>query len=824
MAKDRAPRKLSADDVELVVDAGAFGFQSTSELEPLDEIVGQPRALEALELGLGIPERSYNIYVAGLSGMGRKHMIRSALADRVEKKPTPPDWIYAYNFEDTDRPLAVSLPAGTARRLDRDLQELIEHLLEDLPKSFEQDELRQQKQRLTRRFQTQMEEAYKSLESLAEEKNLSVQQFPPGHLALVPLKDGRPMTEEEVNAIPDEERETYEKRGEEIAEHVQGFLRQQRDMQRRHRDEMKQIDKTFAGGQIGPLVDDVAGRYDSPKLQAWFARLKNHMIENWQQFHPDETPETREAVELLGLTRVDRFLPYRVNVLVDNCGVEGVPVVIEESPNYKNLFGIVDREVDRFGHMTTDFTRIKAGSLLRANGGYVVFNLADALIEPAVWKELKRTIQRGSIQIEMYEPMGMFSMASLRPEPIPLDVKLVVLGNPLVYHLLYLYDDDFRQIFKVKAEFAPDMERDGNVGVVIGRMLEKTRSEDGSLLPFRAEAVAELVKAACRMAEHRLKVTAEFNRLNDLAREASFMARRQGQEEVTREAVREAIDAGVFRSNLFAERIREMIREGVLRLDVSGRKTGQVNGLPVADLGDYSFGRASRLTASIGVGGDGIINIERESKLSGETFDKGMLILEGYLRNKYSSGQALVLSASLAMEQSYGMIDGDSASAAELYCLLSALAETPVRQDIAITGSINQWGEVQAIGAVNEKIEGFYDICKELGLTGEQGVMIPASNVRHLVLRPDVVEAIRNEQFHVWAIDHVDEGIELLSGLAAGEPDDEQSFHGRVFSRLSELAAAALEQQNPSADGERQVFVEVRPKPEDPRPPLPGGA
>jgi ATP-dependent Lon protease len=823
MAKDRAPRKLSAEDVDLSVDAGSFGFESTSELEPLDEIVGQPRALEALELGLGIPERSYNIYVAGLSGMGRKQMIRRTLAERVERKPTPPDWIYVFNFEDTDRPLAISLPDGTARRLETDLEELLDHLTEELPKSFEQEELRKQKQRLNREFQSQMEEAYKSLEALAREKSLSVQQFPPGHFALVPLKDGRPMTEEEVQAMPDEERASYEKRGEEIAEHVQAFMRQQRDMHRRHREELKQIDKAFAGGQIAPLVEDLAGRYDSSKLQEWFGQLKNHMIENWQQFHPDESPEAREAVELLGLTRTDRFLQYRVNVLVDNSNVEGVPVIIEESPNYKNLFGIVDREVDRLGHVTTDFTQIKAGSLLRANGGYVLFSLTDALMEPAVWKELKRTIQRGSLQVEMYEPMGMFSMASLRPEPIPLDVKLVVLGNPLVYHLLYLWDEDFRQIFKVKAEFAPDMERDDNVGKVLGRLLEKIRVKEDSLLPFRADAVAELVRAACRMAGHRTKLTAEFSRLNDLAREASYMARRQDHEEVTPEAVREAIDAGVFRSNLLAERIREMIREGVLRIDVSGRKPGQVNGLPVANLGDYAFGRPSRLTASIGVGSAGLINIERESKLSGETYDKGMMILEGYLRNRYSSNQALVLSASLTMEQSYGIIDGDSASAAELYCLLSALAETPLRQEVAITGSINQWGEVQAVGAVNEKIEGFYDVCRELGLTGEQGVMIPAANVRHLVLRPDVVEAIRDEQFHVWAVDHIDEGIELLSGLPAGKPHEEQSFHGRVFSRLSELAAAALEQQTPPGEGERQMLVEVREKPEDPRPPLPGG-
>ncbi|MGM0485748.1 MAG: Lon protease family protein, partial [Planctomycetota bacterium] len=517
----------------------------------------------------------------------------------------------------------------------------------------------------------------------------------------------------------------------------------------------------------------------------------------------------------------ERLQEYRVNLLVDNSRQEGAPVVIEESPNYKNLFGTIEKVVDRFGKLVTDFSRIKAGSLLRANGGYLVVNLIDALIEPLVWKELKRTLKSGQLKIETYDPFALFSTSAMNPEPVPLDVKLVVLGNPLLYHLLHLYDEDFPNIFKVKAEFAGEMDREEESGRVLGRLASKLTQQE-SLLPVTGDGVAELVRAGCRLANDKEKLTAEFSRIADLAREAGYWARRDNAATIDASHVRQAIDEKVYRSDWIAAKIRELIRQGTLRIQIEGKAVGQVNGLAVANLGDYAFGRPSRVTASVGVGAAGVINIERESKLSGSSYDKGVLILDGYLRNQYASEHPLALSASIAMEQSYGMIDGDSASATELLCLLSVLGGVPMRQDIAVTGSVNQWGEVQAIGAVNEKVEGFFDVCREQGLTGKQGVCVPAANVRHLLLRRDVVAAIEKGDFHVWAIEHIDEGLELLGGIPSGRLDEEEAFHGRVDRRLRELAAAIKEQRAASLEREFPVWEPAVQGPSDPRPTLPG--
>ena len=825
MDRLREPRHLTAEDVDLQIDPEQLGFASTEELEPLGEIVGQPRALRALDLGLGIRHASYNIYVAGLSGTGKKETIRRELARRGAAEPAPDDWIYVNHFDEPDRPLAISLPAGQGAQLKHDMEELLERLLEELPKAFREEDFNRERRRLGDQFQERRRGVFEELEKLAREKDLAVEQLPNGQVALLPMKDDRPMKPDEIAELSEDERKAVQERQREVAQRGEEILRRQEEIGEELRGEVRQVERGVAAARIEPRINRIAERYDNKKLRAWFEQLKRHMIEHLDRFRESDGGQQQQMAMMLGMARPsleERLREYEVNLIVDNSRQEGAPVIIEESPNYKNLFGTIEKVVDRFGKLVTDFTRIKAGSLLKANGGYLVLNLLDALIEPLVWKELKRTLKSGHLKVEIYDPFAIFTTSGMNPEPIPLDVKLVVLGNPLLYHLLHLYDEDFSEIFKVKAEFASEMDRHAETGRVVGRLARKLNQQEG-VPPVAADGVAELVRAASRLADDKEKLTAEFSRIADLAREAGYWARQEDEAPmVARRHVRQALDEKVYRSDWIAAKIRELIGQGTLRIRIDGQAVGQVNGLAVANLGDYAFGRPSRVTASVGVGAAGVINIERESKLSGRTYDKGVLILDGYLRNQYAGEHPLALSASIALEQSYGMIDGDSASVTELLCLLSALARVPIRQDIAVTGSVNQWGEVQAIGGVNEKVEGFFDVCRDQGLTGRQGVAVPASNVRHLVLRPDVVDAVREGAFHVWALENVDEGLELLGGIPAGRLDEAETFHGRVDQRLRELVAAFKEQRALPFEREFPLWEPAGNGPRDPRPTLPG--
>lgn len=824
MDRLQEPQHLTAEQVDLQLDPERLGFSSTDELQPLGEIVGQSRAQRALDLGLGIRHESYNIFVAGLNGTGKKETIRRELERRGTQEKTPADWIYVNNFDEPERPLAISLPAGQGTQLKHDIESLVERLLEELPKAFRQEDFSREKRRISDQYQERRRSVFEELEKLAREKGLAVEQMPNGQIALVPIKDDRPMTPEEVNQLSEEERKDIQERQREIARHGEEIIRRQEDLNRELRGEVRDVERSFAAGRIDPQVNWIAERYKSEKLHGWLEQLRRHMIDHVDRFREQEGGQQQQMAMMMGSpqpSREERLREYQVNLLVDNSRHEGAPVVIEESPNYKNLFGTIEKVVDRYGKLVSDFSRIKAGSLLRANGGYLVVNLLDALTEPLVWKELKRTLKSGQLKIETYDPFAIFSTSAMNPEPVPLDVKLVVLGNPLLYHLLHIYDEDFADIFKVKAEFVSEMDREEESAQVVGGLTRKL-TEQEKLLPAAADGVVELVRAGCRLAGDKDKITAEFSRIADLAREAGYWAQRDGASAIGRAHVRQAIDEKVYRSDWVAAKIRELIRQGTLRINIDGRAIGQVNGLAVANLGDYAFGRPSRVTVSIGVGAAGVINIERESKLSGRSYDKGVLILDGYLRNQYASEHPLALSASIAMEQSYGMIDGDSASVTELLCLLSVLARVPMRQDIAITGSVNQWGEVQAIGGANEKIEGFFDVCREQGLTGEQGVCIPASNVRNLVLRPDVVAAIQDGNFHIWTIEHIDEGLALLGDIPAGRLDEEATFHGRVDRRLQDLAAAIREQRAASFERDFPMWEPAGNGPRDPRPTLPG--
>lgn len=824
MPAERNLRELTADETGPVFDPAGFGFQTTDELSPLDEIVGQPRAVRAMDLGLGVRQPGYHIFLSGLSGTGKMEMARRTLDTRARQEAPPPDWVYVNNFDEAEQPIAISLKAGDGKQLKRDMAGLVTRLLEELPKAFQREDFSREKERLRRQYKQQGDAIFGELAAMAKERNVAVQQLPNGEIVFLPLHDGKPISPEEAQKLSPGELEQIDRRQQELLEATESIALRQQEVERQLNNDVRNVERTFAARVIEPLLEEIAARYESQKVQRWLERLKTHFIKNLDRFRrrADRFQQIDPVFGEPFLADIqERFFEYQVNLLIDNDELKQAPVVIESAPNYRNLFGTVDRVVDRFGRVVTNFTRIKSGSLLRANGGYLVINLEDALTEPFVWKELKRSIRSGAAEIEVYDPFSLFTISSLKPEPIPLNVKLVVLGHPLLYHLLYLYDDDFREMFKVKADFDTQVSLDSTAARVYGQLVRKLRDTE-QIPPFDAPAVGELLRAGARMASDRRKLTAEFRRLVDLIREAAYWAGLEKATVISAPHVRRAQKEQVYRADLIAARIRELVADGTLLIGLGDPEVGRINALTVADLGDYAFGWPVRLTASAGVGSTGIINIERESRLSGRTFDKGMLILEGYLRNQYAGERPLALSASLAMEQSYGGVDGDSASVAEIICLLSVISGVPLRQDIAVTGSVNQWGQVQAIGGANEKIEGFFDVCRQHGLSGRQGACLPAANVQHLILRHDVVEAVAAGQFHIWPIKTVDEGLELLTGIEAGDTRREGTLHFRVARRLEQMAAALKKQR--AVPAERGLLPLERPPvvPADPRPPLPG--
>lgn len=818
-------RELTPQDLGVFIPAEQIGFKTTEELPPLTDFVGQPRALQALKVGVGIRQPGYHVFAAGISGTGKMDLIQRTLQERASKEPVPDDWVFVNNFDEPDRPLALALKVGDGARLKQDMANIIARLMEELPKAFQREDFGREKDRLRKQYRQQGEALFDELNRIAHDRNLFVQQIDDGRIMFGPLKEGKPLTQEEGEKLSPEDLQRIDKSQEEVLDAANSVFQRQQDLERQLTADVRQVERTFADQLIAPLLAEIAERYKNDRLANWLEQLKTHFLLNLDRFQRRADRMLQQIEPLIGEMNLadiqERFFEYQVNLLVDHGGQKQAPVIVEEAPNYRNLFGTIERVVDRFGRVVTNFTRIKAGSLLKANGGYLVFDLGDALAEPLVWKELKRTLKRGSAEIEIYDPFALFTVSGLKPEPIPLNIKFVVVGHPLLYYLLYRYDDEFREIFRFKADFDIELDWDQNAGRMYGELVEKLRRKE-RFPPFDAGAVAVLARASSRLAEHQSKLTAVFSRICDLIREAAFWAKEEAAVVVSDRHVQRALGEQVYRGDLIAANIRELIREGSLLVTLEKTAVGQVNGLAVADLGDYVFGWPTRITASVGLGTTGIINIERESRLSGKTFDKGMLLIEGFLRNTYARDYPLSLCASLAMEQSYGGVDGDSATVAELLCLLSTVAGIPLRQDIAITGSVNQRGQIQPIGAVNEKIEGFFDVCRETGLSGTQGVCIPEPNVKNLVLRPDVIEAVERRQFHIWAIKHIDDGIELLTGIPAGNERAKGSFHGRVETRLREMAEQ-IKSEKAEQRGGRLTVIEPPPEvPQDPRPPFPG--
>lgn len=794
----RDPRELTADELRFSPKIEC-SFASTQELKGTNEFVGQERALAALDLGLGVSAGGYNIFASGLSGAEKLETLRSWVAQHAAKVPTPGDWVYVHNFAHPDAPRAIYLQPGQGVRLKQMMHELVKKLREELPKAFRQEAFDKEKSRLTEKYNNRAQELNAQFAALARERGFVVQSGSRGNLYFIPIVNGKVLQRpEDFASLPEAERRDVESRQQELGVEMERLARKQHEIMHEMEADIRSIERRFCESLLIPIISHMQEELKNEEVSTYLAEVKDHVLDNLDNFK--EIPASPMDLPFMPAPRErDPFLEYEVNVVVDNGKTSGAPIIVETAPTYLNLFGTIERVVDRFGRVVTNFTRIKSGSYLRAHGGYLIFSLEDALTEPAVWKVLKRTLRSGRIEMETYEPFAIFSASGLRPESVKVNTKVIVVGSPFLYHLLYNWDDEFREIFKVRADFNPLMERDQKHQIVYAQWVANLCNEE-SLPHFDQTGIEKLIEYGARQAGDRDKVMASYAEVADLAREAAFWARKEDCQLASARHVEQALQSRVFRSNRIEEQIRELIANGTILVDIDGKKVGQINGLSVMEIGGYAFGRPSRVTASVGMGQAGIVNIERESRLSGNIHDKGVLILAGYLRNRFGQNQPLALSASLCFEQSYSGVEGDSASSTELYALLSRLANVPLRQDIAVTGSVNQWGEVQAIGGVNEKIEGFYDVCRVLGLTGRQGVIIPASNVRNLVLRNDVVQAVADRKFHIYPVRTIDEGLAILTETVDGRADS-RSLNRLVAGRLKELALGLKEFAATSADG-----------------------
>jgi lon-related putative ATP-dependent protease len=797
--------ELTAEEARRGVDLSALLFTSTAELEPLTTLVGQERAVQALQMGLGMTHQGYNIFVSGFEGSGALPQIAALLRARAVTMPTPEDWVYVHNFRNPDQPQVIALPAGQGRRLQHDMAQLVTHLRETLPKAFRQEAFEREQRELGEKYQQEVRQLQEAFNRIAQDRGFGIQSDAAGNVAFIPLRQGRPMSQEELERLSDAERQDLERRqGDVLLEFRNAMLRQRQLMQRLAED-IRTIERNFSATLIAPFVAALMQQYPQEMVQSYLKAVQEHMLSHLDRFK--EGGQVPQATPMAPpLSEGEAFPDYQVNVVVDNSDTRGAPVLVEDTPSYRNLFGTIDRAVDPHGRVVTNFTRIKAGSLLRASGGYLLLNLEDALTELNVWKTLKRTLQSNQIKIEAYDPFTFFTISSLQPEAIPIHTKVVVMGHTWLYFLLYANDPDFAHIFKIKADFGEEMARTAEHQASYAYFIARICREE-QLRHFDRSGVEAVIEHGMRRVADQEKLASQLGLLADLIREASYMAAQAGATVVSRVHVEQALQARIFRANRLEEKLRELITEGTVLIDTTSRRIGQVNGLSVLLLGDHVFGRPSRVTATASMGRSGIVNIERESRLSGSTHDKGVLILSGYLRQLYAQDKPLALSASLCFEQSYSGVDGDSASSTELYALLSSLANVPIRQELAVTGSVNQWGDIQAIGGVNEKIEGFYDVCVQPGLTGTQGVIIPQANVRNLMLRPDVVEAIRAGRFHIYPVTRIDQGLELLTGIPAGSIDTPETIHYLVNMRLQRLAQEMTTFTDSRQDGARPAEV-----------------
>ncbi|SHM15158.1 lon-related putative ATP-dependent protease [Caldanaerovirga acetigignens] len=783
-------KELSAQELCETCDPSVFNFLSTEELEPLSGIIGQERAVRSMEFGLRIEKKGYNIFVVGPKGTGKTTYARSAVSKIAKEKPVPDDILYVYNFLKPEKPKAIFLPAGKGSEFAKDMEKLIEELRREIARAFDDEKFENQRQELVEKYQKMSVELFEKLEKLAREEGLSIQRTPQGFIT-IPLKDGKPMSQEEYDALTEEERKTLEEKSRAVQNRIDETMRKMRSLDRKLREELSELEKKTALAAVDPYFEEITAKYaEFVSIIDYLKAVKDDLIKNLPAIRQGDAQkaELQEIAAISGHAnpKEDFFVRYRVNLFVDNRATEGAPVIFETNPTYYNLFGKIEGRAF-FGTVVTDFTLIKSGAIHRARGGYLVLQAEDLFKDPFAWDTLKRTLKNGEARVEnIGEQYRTVPTVTLKPEPIPIDVKVIIIGTPFIYYLLNEFDDDFRKLFKIKVDFDVEMERnEENMKNYASFICNICREEN--LLPFEPSAVAKVIDYSSRLAGDRKKLSTRFNEIAEIIYEAGAWAAMEGAEKVSAKHVEKAIEEKVYRSNMIEEKLLSMIERGEIIVDTEGKKVGQVNGLSVIDIGDHVFGQPSRITARTFLGDAGVINIEREAKLSGKIHDKAVMILSGYLGEKYSREIPLSVTASITFEQNYGGVEGDSATCAELLALLSSISGIPVRQDLAVTGSLDQHGNVQPVGGVTEKVEGFYHACRIKGLTGTQGVIIPSKNVDNLMLKREVVEKVNEGKFHIYAAETIDDVIQVMTGLSPEE------FHGRVMESLKLMAEKARE-------------------------------
>jgi lon-related putative ATP-dependent protease len=804
MPNNHRNRELKAAELHWHCSGKCLKLRTPGPPDPGHRIVGQDRAIKALKLGMEMKRRGYNIFVTGSSGTGRLTTIKQFVADAKDLKITLKDRCYVHNFNDNDQPVLLTLEVGLGNLLRDEMDNLVDELRKNIPAAFERKRFKDERKRLMEHFQQRQQSVLRDFEAKVKERGFEVIQVQVGPAVrpdITPVINSQPVSFEQLEGMVKEGQTTREKVDQlhkdraELETMMEVILREMRNIERKAKDSLEDLEERFILPVVRESVDEIREKMKPmpDRLAAYLNAVQDSIMGDLPRFRSSD----EQGVQVPGLpiqqqSEEDDFVEYRVNVLVDNSQTSGTPFIIESNPRYKNLFGTIEREVDRNGVWKTDFSLIKAGSLIRADGGFLVINAIDALVEQGVWPTLKRTLRSGLLDIQPVET-GIFGATSaLKPEPVDIDVKVIILGDATIYYLLLNQDDEFKKIFKIRADF--DTEIDNNPDMIRSYVnFIRTVTAEENLLPFDDSAMKTVIEYGARLAGSQKKLSARFNLLADILHEGNYWAVKASEKNVSRKDVLKAVAERRDRMRLAECKMREVIRDGTVMIDTRGSVAGQVNGLSVIDLREYMFGIPVRITARTSVGREGVINIEREAEMSGPSYNKGVLIISGYLHGNYAQDKPLTVNASITFEQSYSGVDGDSASSTEIYAILSSLSDVPLRQDLAVTGSVNQMGEIQPVGGINQKIEGFYYTCKSHGLTGTQGVIIPEQNRKDLMLGEDVVEAVKKKKFHVYAVSTIDEGLELLTGMKAGKRSaaggfEKDSIHARVDAKLAEYA------------------------------------
>lgn len=788
-------RELRFDELKNVCTSQELGFKTTDEVEPFEGIIGQERAIKAFEFGLNVKMKGYNIYVAGPSGSGKTTYAKQSAQKKAREEKVPYDWCYVYNFDDPRSPLSLRFDPGVGRQFRDDMNELISFFKTELSKAFASEDYDRQKTDLSRTYDDKRDELIKRLDNVAADNGFSLKTSSSG-IIFQPVVNGQLIDEESYDSLEEDVKEGINERLEEMQDDVNSIMRDIKGVDKEYKQKMDDLDYKIGMFAIGHYVSSLQEKYqNSERVIKYLEAVQEDVLENIDQFAENEPDEEDPIAALIpkigGVKTEDATLKYRVNLIVDNSKTEGAPVIVDYNPTYYNLVGEVEYD-NEYGNLTTDFMKIKAGLMHKANGGYLIVQAQDLLSNVQAWEALRRIIKTREITIEnLRDQIGAITVTTLKPEPIPADVKVILIGGAYYYELLRGYDDDFSKLFKIRADFDYEMDRsDENVYKIAGFISRFSKNENTA--PFDSSAVTAVIEYASRIVESQKKISTRFNLISEILAESATWAMMDNAKVITAEYVKKASSEREYRLAMYQEKMNELLDDDTVMIATDGKFVGKINGLAVLDMGDYVFGSPTRITATTYMGKSGIVNIEKEAEMSGPTHNKGVQIITGYLGSMYAQNMPLSLSCRIAFEQNYNGIDGDSASSTELYCILSSLSGIPVDQSLAVTGSVNQCGEIQAIGGVTYKIEGYFDLCNRRGLTGRQGVVIPVSNIKDLVLKDEVIEAVKNGMFHIYPVSTIDEGIEILLGTEAGVKDENgeyppESVHGRVMAKLREF-------------------------------------